>query len=489
MEIKEILSDIHVRGNSPLCFSLDIKKYDKISCHFYDPRTLNLIKKLDKLENSVSLDEICDKVIYSDGKWELHTEDYVPEEFPDSVLLLQVLNLSEDGIIRTKYDKFIRKELHTRWKNSQIKPNDIVMAITGTIGLCALISEGFREANLNQALARIVLKEKIVRNGKEVKINPQFIVFYINSLYGRTQLERLGGSRAGQSGLSTTEIKSIKLPLPSYEIQTRVVNEVDAFKKKARVKIGNYKECLEKLKELLNSRLNIKKKDFGKSFIVKSSKLTDRLDGYFHHPELAYIQNEIRKLDHDKFEIVGCKELNRIKPIDKETCEKVRTTIFKYVDIGNTTVDLGLILGHEEDILLNLPTRARQLCDSGDLLQPRPIGSSDGLIIVPKGYDRQLFSTGFIQIRPKDEEEAFLLWVILKSEIVQKQLFYLQSGSVQPEITPTNFEEYVLIPIPKNTGSILTEARQYLKTAKELRIGYTKELDDAKNKFLELIVA
>ena len=116
--------------------------------------------------------------------------------------------------------------------------------------------------------------------------------------------------------------------------------------------------------------------------------------------------------------------------------EKNRSHVYRYIDIGNTEKELGSIQGHQEDVLINLPSRARQIIRENDILLPRPIGSTEGIIIVPKKYDGQLASTGFIQIRPKNHDEAVLLWAILKSRAVQEQLFYLQSGSLQPEITP-----------------------------------------------------
>jgi hypothetical protein len=80
-------------------------------------------------------------------------------------------------------------------------------------------------------------------------------------------------------------------------------------------------------------------------------------------------------------------------------------------------------------------------------------------------------------IRPKNEADALLLWTILRSELVQRQFYYLQSGSIQPEITPENFGKYVLIPFPEDStlrDEILTEARQIIKDAKDALQGYRR---------------
>jgi hypothetical protein len=62
------------------------------------------------------------------------------------------------------------------------------------------------------------------------------------------------------------------------------------------------------------------------------------------------------------------------------------------------------------------------------MLIPAPVHSASDIIIVPKSLDGQLCSTGFIVIRPDSFENAVLLYAILKSDMVQKQFFHLQSG-------------------------------------------------------------
>lgn len=490
MEIKQVLKDINKIEDKPLCFSLDFESHDKISSHYYDPRVLKLLEKLDTIQNSVTLGQISEKVKYSDGKWELHTTDYVPEDYPESVLLMQVLNLSEEGVkIETKYDKFIKKELHEKWKNSQVKQNDIIMSITGTIGLSVLIPKEFPEANLNQALARIVLKKEFEIDNKKIKINPEFVLLYINSQYGRLQLDRLGGSRAGQSGLSTTEIKSMKIPLLSYEEQSNIVKEVYRIKEEAKEKLKSYKECLEKIKALLGEVINLKEKDFKNFYVTKKEKVNDRLDCYFYHPEREYLHKVMEKLDIMKFEIRNGEKINIVKPLTKSKIDEVKTHLFRYVDIGNTEKDLGDIIGYEENIILNLPSRAKQLGEKADVMQPRPIGSIEGVVIIPEEYDNQLFTTGFIHIRPKNEEEAFLLWVVLKSEIIQKQMFYLQSGSIQPEITPENFKKHIVLAVPKGNyrDDVIKKASEHIKEARKLKKDYLNKLNEAKERFLDLI--
>lgn len=168
--------------------------------------------------------------------------------------------------------------------------------------------------------------------------------------------------------------------------------------------------------------------------------------------------------------------------------EKISTNNYKYLELGNTDKDLGLVLNVEEDLLINLPTRARQKIKTNDILIPRPIGSTEGIVKVPKELNDQLCSTGFIIIRPKDEDEALLLWAIMKSSLIQQQFFYLQSGSLQPEISPENFKK-ILIPMPKEEGrkKIINSLKKDIEEAKKHKEDYNESLNKAKRILEETI--
>jgi type I restriction enzyme M protein len=169
----------------------------------------------------------------------------------------------------------------------------------------------------------------------------------------------------------------------------------------------------------------------------------------------------------------------------KEEIEENKTHVFKYVDIGNTEKELGEIQEYEEDILLNLPSRAKMKAKQNDILLPRPIGSTQGIVKVSSEFDNQLFTTGNIQIRPKNEDESFLLWTMLRSDIMQKQFFYLQSGCSQPEISPNNFEEHVLIPFPKGKirHELILKSKEYYREALKHKKEIVKLQNDMINYF------
>ena len=465
----------------------DTKKLDKLSCHSHDPEILELISKLKTKGKTLS--KLSTKITYSSGKWELRTSDYVPENYPNAIKLLQISNINKSGaIINTDRDKYIPLELHNKWKISQVKKKDLIVAITGTIGRIALFQEDY-EANLNQALGVVRLKKEY----DSIKIIPEFIHLYLNSSFSYKQFMALGGYRAGQSGLSLDEIGQIFMILPSESKQKDILNKIGILRDKIFDENKEYKKYLHKLNTVLDEYTNLDLTKISKTWIIPNEKIFDRIDCYFNSPQLEKIHKIIRSLDKNKFEVIEANKLNIVPIMNKNEREENKTHLFKYVDIGNTEKDLGWVLGFEEDILFNLPSRAKERVSENDILIPRPIGSSQGILKVTSEYDGELFTTGNIQIRPKDENEAILLWVMLKSDVMQKQFFYLQSGCSQPEISPNNFKKYVLFPFPKEEikDEIIKKSRIHYNTALkhrkkilDLKLEVEKVFEEEINKLL-----
>ena len=243
------------------------KNLDKISCHSYDPEYLRLMSELNI--NGISLNNLSQKITYGAGKWELRTSDYVPENYPNAIKLLQISNINNFGkIINTNRDKFIPVELHNKWKISQVKKGDLLIAITGTLGRLALFNEDY-EANLNQALGIIRLKKE--HNG--IKIIPEFIHFYLNSYFALEQFMALGGYRSGQSGLSLNEIGTIQIILPEEDKQKTILKRLEEIKSKIIDEQNKYYSYLDKIGKLLDDYTGLDLSNISQTWITEPEKI------------------------------------------------------------------------------------------------------------------------------------------------------------------------------------------------------------------------
>lgn len=444
---------------------------DKISCHSHDPQVLDLLSKLKN--KGITLNKMS-YIISGPMGFQLHSYDYVPETYPERVKLIQISNIDEFGeIIDTPRNIYISKEKHFELEKSKVLKNDLVVGKVATINRIGLFKQD-EEANLTTNTGVIRLKKEY----NNIKIVQDYIHLFINSYYGEEQLLRIGGYRAGQCSLSIGEVGSIYVILPEEDKQIEILNKVKSIKEEIDKEYNEFQKYVHKLSNLLDDYTNLDLNNITNTWVIEPENITDRIDAYFHSQELKEIFKTINNLDKDKFDIVKVKKLDLIKAMNKKEIDENYNHLFKYVDIGNTEKDLGEIIGFEEDILLNLPSRAKMKAKENDILIPRPIGSTQGIVKVQNEFNNQLFTTGNIQIRPKDENESYLLWTMLKSNIIQKQFFYLQSGCSQPEISPNNFKKYVLFPFPKGKirEEIITKSKEYYNIA----LKHKKSFEDLK---------
>ena len=458
-------------------YLLKLNGEERLDFEFSRPehrKETNELIKLSKRKSWVleKLKDLCIRVGRGKGS-PIYTIEGVP--------LLKVRNLHNE-YIDEETDFVLKDWFEQNKKRIAIKKDDILLTSTGvgTIGKVDIIRED-KEIGIDGHIT-------IIRVKKEN--NPKYILYYLRSKLGQSQIERFTTGCTGQTELNYKHVENFNILIPKdrYE-QDKIVKEIESYLDKSNMALKSYKENIIKLKNIMNDICMIRKKDFENCFILSADKMVDRIDCYFYHPEREYLQAELEKLKKRDIEIIKGEDLDIKKQIGKKFFEENKLNLLKYLDIGNTDKDLGDIKDLDEDILLNLPTRARQKVKINDILQPRPTGSMEGVVMVSKELDGQLASTGFIQIRPKNQEEAIILWTALKSDVVQKQMFYLQSGSIQPEITPNNFKKDVLIPIPKDSmrNKIIEDMQKDIKEARDNFKIYVENKQTARDKFLEIL--
>lgn len=135
---------------------------------------------------------------------------------------------------------YIRREVHdTRMKSSQVQEGDIMIAIVGaTIGQVGIYHSS-REANINQAIALVRLKDGY---------NPEYIKEVIKSSIGQLNLDRLKRPVA-RANINLEEISSMLIPVPEIEIQNEIVKSIVSIRQQAKQLQIEGIEMLEKTKQ------------------------------------------------------------------------------------------------------------------------------------------------------------------------------------------------------------------------------------------------
>ena len=78
--------------------------------------------------------------------------------------------------------------------------------------------------------SKLVYPDKLMRlRPQRTRMNPDFLVFALNSRSVREQIEGLGKTTAGNIGVSGRDAKSFRVPVPPLDEQRRIVAELDAL--------------------------------------------------------------------------------------------------------------------------------------------------------------------------------------------------------------------------------------------------------------------
>lgn len=180
---------------------------------YHQPKYETLAKYIKtNIKDLYSLEDICDEVI--SGQRPKGGVSQVKEGIPS----LGGEHVLRDGTIETKNLKFIPEDFHKKQIKSKIKPLDIILVKDGaTTGKVGIIPEEypFKEANINEHVFILRCKKHI---------NPYYILAFLLSEIGQTQIER-EISGATIMGITKDSLKNILIPLPSYNTQILIANE------------------------------------------------------------------------------------------------------------------------------------------------------------------------------------------------------------------------------------------------------------------------
>ena len=128
-------------------------------------------------------------------------------------------NVYDDGLILDNV-AYISEEINQKKSGSIVKPKDILLNITGgSIGRCALVSDDFDIANVNQHVMIIRLANLELR---------KYIHSVITSPYVQEQIQsRQVGS--GRGGLSAETVSTFLIPLPPLNEQISISEKLNEF--------------------------------------------------------------------------------------------------------------------------------------------------------------------------------------------------------------------------------------------------------------------
>ena len=122
---------------------------------------------------------------------------------------------------KLEFRYYIDKQKYEELKRFAVRPGEMIVSCSGTIGKTFVIPENAPEGVINQALLKLTPTSRIN-------------VFYLQYFFDNTISKILNSVARGgaiKNVPSVEELKAIKIPIPTLEVQQRLVEVLDNFEK------------------------------------------------------------------------------------------------------------------------------------------------------------------------------------------------------------------------------------------------------------------
>ena len=275
------------------------------------------------------VDIISNGGLLCDGDW-IEKKD---QDVRGKVRLIQLADIG-DGEFKDKSSKYITLETAERLHCTFLEKGDILIArLPDPLGrACIFPLEGAYITAVDIAILRI----------KDISINPQYIMYLINSSTFRSQIKQYE-SGTTRKRISRKNLEKIEFSLPNLEIQNRIVARIEELFSKFDKAVDTLKTTKEQLAVYRQAVLKDAFSDFEKKDSIRNLTMvvTSGSRGwakYYSNSGALFVR--IGNLTHSGIDI-DFRDIQHITPPDN--AEGVRTRLQPNDVLVSITADLGSI--------------------------------------------------------------------------------------------------------------------------------------------------
>ena len=291
----------------------------------------------------------------------------------------------------------------------------------------------------------------------------------MNCKYGQNWMFR---NQTGmvQQGLPLDKVRSIPLPMLSCIFQ----HKIELIVKTAHTNLSKSKHLYSEAEEILLSELGLKNwqpnntpvniKQLKESFLASG-----RLDAEYYQTKYEDYAGFIRKYKNG-FDVLG-----NVCSLNEKNFNPEDDIKYNYIELSNIG-NSGEITGCTSAIGAELPSRARRLVHTNDVIVSSIEGSLQSVALVTDEYDKAICSTGFYVVKSETINPETLL-VLFKSEPMQNLLKQGCSGTI---LTAIGRNELHNIVMPKIRNEVQKEIAEYVQKSISLRKEAKQLLENAK---------
>ena len=343
----------------------------------------------------------------------------------------------QNGKLNLEFESYIPKLISQLLSRSRLDRKCLLTPYVGTIGNIAIFEADF-EAHLGSNVGKIELFNHFRKN-----ILEEYLLFFLRSEYGDAQLKRNKKATA-QESISIQDIREVSVPIPPIEEQKRIVEKLEVLL----AEIDKLEQDEKALKELED---NFPEK-------LKNSILKHAFEGTLIHIEnyelsISDLEGKAqKKLDKnsDKYNLsFDIPNHWIVMPlVNKENFIKTGVQRYQgtkdYYSTGSVQAEGNVPIG--KYTFDGRPSRANRLVKTGDIIEAK-MANTVKATIIDETMDSQLMSTGFFQLRIKNEITRKYVYFYLQSPQFIKDKNDLSTGTTQIAINDTNLRK-IMIPLP-----------------------------------------
>lgn len=342
-----------------------------------------------------------------------------------------------DFVISDDDPALIPENVYGPLKQFHIQKEDLLLTVVGTLGKVAIAQEKDNKSIFS--CKSTLLKSR--------KVNPYYLLTYLNSPTG--QIFSLRGKRGAiQEGLNLTDLKDIKVFIPSTNFQKYIENLI----KKSFGLLDNSKSLYSQAEQLLLSELGLLnwKPKRALAFVKKFSdtQKAERFDAEYFLPNYEEIVESVKRYK-GGFDIIK----EQFKP-NKKSFKKILDKEYQYVEIGCVNISDG----STEPILMrgaDLPANAKIKLQKNDVIvsKVRPYRGAIGIV----GSENYVGSGAFTILQENGAVNKETLFVFLRLKPLLDFSLKFNTGTSYPTITD---EDVLNFPLPKIDSKTQEEIRK-----------------------------
>ncbi|MDO8515442.1 MAG: restriction endonuclease subunit S [bacterium] len=460
-------------GRTPLTFGINLTDLDdRLDCAWFNPIFENKLEELRTTKKSNRKLTKLKVVADVNGGKRLPKGTAIQESEMSVVPYIRATDV-KNLKVNVDHAARITKDLHQGIQNYQLKKDDVVITIVGTIGVAGILEKEVEVCDFTENIARVRVKD--------VNILPRFLLHFLDSEFGQMQTERFSVGSL-QYKLSLQSCRNIEIYLPTlndnFDIdeQKKILDSVYSIFEKADVHKKTGQQLINEAQSIVTERIGLSLVEENAVSRIFEVDLEDdpfaRLDVLFNNPLREKLLSILSKYPNKKLgELTKPQRESKIVPSD----------YYRLVELEQIDENTGRIIEVKEVPELG---SEKILLRTNSVLISKLQPEKGKVVIVDSKFDGCVGSSELIPlVLDSDEVSIEYLWAILRSDYVLKQWEYELTGSSRMRIGPNEINNTV-IPIPdqrvqkeiveeirdrvEKSDNELNEARQLFSEARNL---------------------